>query len=1253
MKRLLLILTVFLPVLSAQSVTIISPTANQALTGYSGFSFQVTLTSAPTTARVCFTVDAYPAPGLASSCALSAPWSLAWNTFWTLNGPHQVVAKAYDATGTVVATSAAVAFTVANTWPCPGAPSMRVTTGTPLTSNWSGSVSVGGTVSGAGAGSENFQWNWFVDGMPQGPNLIDTTATHSRSLDTTQFPDGPHVVGLVTQNRGSSCTSFSTGYEGAATEWTRTVNFSNGATVSELRNGAHEVFLAPAGTYTFTPTLLNANGTTVSSPKFDFQSQNTAVATVGSSNGSTSIVTAVANGVAKVYVMAETVRGADLTTVGPASNGSFSSSVHPFTYRNIGELLKITTTGGGSCTVGLYYINHVDSKGVANVNSPSPCSSSTSTAHFAVGPTRTTWVFVASSNILPHFGKDGSILTAYDSSKSLFINEMFGSTDGFGDQPYDTPDTNGSHLGIGADLNASGFNTLEMGVTNQDFSQSSQSAFQSGQTAYINSYLAMIATWPKFRLFGTADDMTTGQHYNSTRGPGVNFSPPAVQYVFQSLKNAGRFVGVSWQDEINNPWGPNPLQGPIQFVNSPTTQSGLTSIVSNGSTCTVHWTAWSMGGSGKFIIHGATTAGFNNAVGTSYRYTNDNANQFHYSCSVTSGTYNSSTDPGLTIEPLFYEWGSGDYAMHYDGWEKLMGWHDAVRGAPPVTGSNAAGTTLASTANWSGNGTQSIGLVTQMGNWADLYWSHSRENYIVGRVSSFALIDDTNEIEEGAWTRLRYGSFNPSLPITILTDGTSANYNFGSNDQVSISSITNEVITFSSPHDVPVVIPGVSRLWINGTGNSAYNTNFYINGILSPTQLSVSLAAEDFSGTSTGGTITFQDGSTKANSTVTATTTIQPDGDTITYGGSPDPNISRHRGQTFTLSGTSGGPASTFNSRRFYMVGTNLMGDRDSNGSTVSFFFFRELPTGSSTGGTAAILTDNNFIRGRNPSQVIQDGNYSSPGFGFDTVIEAAILRAAGQRMYKIATTTQGYSDHAFTLRNGVLIKGGWLGPLSRGNVTQFRDNSFPQYQVFAHPHWETGYSVPMFHAINQATLLVSANQKYILQPAMSSPDYGLSIDCGARSGANGAILMCLNATDSPETRTFDLSPYLQSGQQIARYSAGPLHIRMTVLAAGTRSDTFTLNANETVFYVFPASFAGDITMPTLAPKVSDVTNATQFGIRFGYDRYTLDLSTSNVQLCSASPCQLLQNRFGPIYYRIIYLDSTGKTLATTEVQTI
>src|SRR5579859_2561793 len=91
-----LLAAVLYPVtLDAQSISITKPAANEAISGFTGYYFQVSLTSALSVVRVCYTVDAYPAynPGIdaptALGCSINPPFSYPYNSYWNLNGPYQ------------------------------------------------------------------------------------------------------------------------------------------------------------------------------------------------------------------------------------------------------------------------------------------------------------------------------------------------------------------------------------------------------------------------------------------------------------------------------------------------------------------------------------------------------------------------------------------------------------------------------------------------------------------------------------------------------------------------------------------------------------------------------------------------------------------------------------------------------------------------------------------------------------------------------------------------------------------------------------------------------------------------------------------------------------------------------------------------------------------------------------------------------------------------------------------------------------
>src|SRR3984957_4779552 len=183
--------------LQAQSISVVAPTAGQTLSGWHGFSFAFSCSSAPNVPIVCYPVDAHPAtnPGppnvisgnlgafLATGCWNLPPYSLPVNTFLWLNGPHQVVATAYDVLGNIVATSPPAAFNIENPWPVSCTPVLGVTTGTPITSTWSGQVSATATITG-GCSTDTFQYYWYMNGVQQ------NWGNASITFDTTSVLNG-------------------------------------------------------------------------------------------------------------------------------------------------------------------------------------------------------------------------------------------------------------------------------------------------------------------------------------------------------------------------------------------------------------------------------------------------------------------------------------------------------------------------------------------------------------------------------------------------------------------------------------------------------------------------------------------------------------------------------------------------------------------------------------------------------------------------------------------------------------------------------------------------------------------------------------------------------------------------------------------------------------------------------------------------------------------------------------------------------
>ncbi|HME06660.1 MAG TPA: hypothetical protein VKG25_06400, partial [Bryobacteraceae bacterium] len=799
-----------------------------------------------------------------------------------------------------------------------------------------------------------------------------------------------------------------------------------------------------------------------------------------------------------------------------------------------------------------------------------------------------------------------------------------------------------------------------------------QSAFTNSQNSFIAAIKAAgAAACPKCMNFATGDNVIrTGQSlYNFTAGGCQNWTPlSCIGIVFNSLGPS--FWGVSYEDEIGAN-GITPLQGPLQPATTGTVQNWLQQIASNGSgTCTVSAFSTTPGGfwsltQSDFIIHGSATSGMNTPVGTILTATNIDSTHFTFPCpGVASGTYNHANDPSLTIEPIVNQWFGSSY-IPYTAFATLRDQSISYSATHvPAAGSQQAQTNLTAMACWEGGlgcaqslvNPASGNLVSGMADWADFYSSHSpAESYLISRTASHPYITDLASEAAGNelawWARTAYGAYDPAKPVTQITQGSYINYDPVAGYTASVVSMSGNTITTSSDHSLRNIIPGITRAVMTGSSNSACNANYSVTGIPTSTSLTVALAATNFTGAISTGTLTFSGGGTLAVSTAIASGNVSANGgDPFTYAGSPNDAVMRHRGQTFTLSGT--GNAS-FNGNTFYFSPENLSVAQDSNGTPVPVFNFRQVPNCSGTGGTLTIIQDNNAVRGRNAST--EGFAYTSPQIAFLSTVEAVIAAgAAGTRFYNSISNVNGYVDHVQT-QYGQTVKGGFTGLWGPVFAQQFAPFG-AQFQLFSHPHWENGLSVPLWHGASIAGLVITRNQDLLFQPSLNPPDYGFTIDCGARGGSNGDILFCINGSEGPQTRTFLLSPYLQAGQSIVRYIANWQGISMTVLSAGTASDTLTLQAEDAVFYAFPATFAGRLQQPVISARLADVPTAAKIVVRIGYDSYTLD-SGNVTQDCGAGSCTLNMDlgigQPGARFFRLIYLSSNGAILATGDAQAL
>ena len=184
--------------------------------------------------------------------------------------------------------------------------------------------------------------------------------------------------------------------------------------------------------------------------------------------------------------------------------------------------------------------------------------------------TANTTVIVNSSPGLPHFGRDGSLLTDYDPTRSLFVRTLF---------QLNFDEINANPL-LGPKLAASGINTITTGLYDNpaDSGSPDYATWVNGWSGYWNSIEAS-AQRLGVSLLLTGDDMAREpyQLINSISNP---WSADAIRASLGWARDSKRVIGIEMVDEVNAMWGdtPKPTDGRWQSLGVP--DSAFTSLMS-------------------------------------------------------------------------------------------------------------------------------------------------------------------------------------------------------------------------------------------------------------------------------------------------------------------------------------------------------------------------------------------------------------------------------------------------------------------------------------------------------------------------------------------------------------------------------------------------------------------------------------------------------------------------------------------------
>ena len=249
-----------------------------------------------------------------------------------------------------------------------------------------------------------------------------------------------------------------------------------------------------------------------------------------------------------------------------------------------------------------------------------------------------------------------------------------------------------------------------------------------------------------------------------------------------------------------------------------------------------------------------------------------------------------------------------------------------------------------------------------------------------------------------------------------------------------------------------------------------------------------------------------------------------------------------------------------------------------------------------------------------------------------------AVLGSMGHRAYQAGTS---YTN--------LTVLGG-NGCASFGNASSFC------IQAGLTPEYDNGEGseIQMFWSAAPANLLLQrlAAAGYLFSPRAGAPDIGFNIESTLRQGSKGNLLLALNVQNGPQARTVSLTNCAVSGQRTIRYVFNWQGIDISTINAGVTSDTVTFPDGGAVAYLCSNNAAAEYSTPIISVRLADIANATKVAIRYAPVPYLLSVQTSNVIDCGTGTCTIpWDKQIGPLYYRILYLDASGKILASSDVQ--
>jgi hypothetical protein len=438
--------------------------------------------------------------------------------------------------------------------------------------------------------------------------------------------------------------------------------------------------------------------------------------------------------------------------------------------------------------------------------------------------------------------------------------------------------------------------------------------------------------------------------------------------------------------------------------------------------------------------------------------------------------------------------------------------------------------------------------------------------------------------------------------------------------------------------------PYVTRVTFSGSSNPYYNVNAYVTACPTATTCTIGLQLPSTAAPASSGsaaTVTFSNGNVISPACLGWSSGSQTLG---LQAGSSCSNLNTAQalniGNTFTVSGATGANAAYWNGNTFFLTGLPIP---YSGANPVGVIFEVPPNTQTSSGMTGVVIANDNYVRGQ--SQGVLGEIVNGPRVPFASELAQILLGASAIRLYQLGVDYSAQSAQGQSTQRGF------------GQILCNSAATLNCIQAGATPFYDQGADlVRTFNSPTNINLLAQrlASAGYLYGARGNAPDIGFNIESSLRLGSNGNLLLTGNFQDGAQSHSVDLTACDVSGQKKIRYVLDWKTVTITELASGTLTDTPTWPAGGAVIYLCPNNEAAEYSPPVIGARLADIPTAAKIIVQYAYAPYLLNQGTGNVMDCGAGVCTLPTDRkIGPLYFRILYLDTSARVLATSDVQVL